>query len=321
MKALEFVENKDSAAEFEFLWGQKMVLAGNSYWLRRLCLDRLSVAWKEWPSEEIGWDELQGQWSENGLFGPRFFVVDRAEGGEKKMAKLKGGSPHRLAVLASEWKGKEADCVIDCDLPFARDLADWLQLRARQQGYELLREAATILAQQGELCEVELQKLVCYAGGRNVITRADAEALVCTATGEARAWQILGELKVGGNPWPIFDAIFAACEDERETAFAFVSQLGGPLKRLVKAVQCRRAGKSGAEAFEVAGIETYRQGEAARTIGFLKKRLFSVYDWLLEIDGALKGSQRPKVLCAVFVANLLGKPEGKATSGAASSSS
>ncbi len=309
VKALEFIEDGNLAADFEFLWGQKLVFAGNSYWLRRLCLDRLRRAWSDFALEETTWDLIDGLWIEHGLFGARLFVIEGVSQ-EKKHAKLRGLSPNRLAVLTETWKG-EADAVIDCDLPFARDLADWATRAARKRGYELVAEAAALVARTGDLCGIELDKLLDYAGSRSVVTRQDAELLICTAHGEARAWSIMAELKEGGNPWGILESMFEGDEDERKTAFAFALQLQGPLTRLTRAVALRRAGKSPQEAFDQAGIESYRAGEAARTIGFLRKRLFRVYDWLLELDMALKGrgdaqAMRPRTLCVRFVAKLLG---------------
>lgn len=180
----------------------------------------------------------------------------------------KGPPEYRLPLWCVEW----------CQSQYGKKLTT----PAAQLLVELVGPAMGVLDQ-------ELQKLKDFVGDRPAIDLPDVDGL----TGRSRGANVFKILDAIGDGKPaaalrILTDLFA----EGEAPLAILGALGFQLRKLARAARMHHGGMNLEEALTRGGVPTWPQArESARKqmrhLGM--GRLLKLYDWLLEIDGGLKG--------------------------------
>jgi DNA polymerase-3 subunit delta len=198
---------------------------------------------------------------------------------------------------------------IACKPPRADALAPWcMEWSASRHGKELAPPAARLLvdlvgADMG-LLDQELAKLAVYAGDAARIETADVDKLVGSSRSE--------------NTWKIFDLIGTgqaalALEllnrllDQGEEPLRLLGAFSLQLRRLAQAGRLHAQGVSLGESLEQAGVPPFARRQAEQQMRHLgRRRLDSLYDWLLQADAGIKGASPlpPRTLMERLVVQL-----------------
>lgn len=195
----------------------------------------------------------------------------------------------RLAKLLGE------QGAIACKAPKADELVKWCTAWARtEHGKSLPAQAARLLAdlvgpEMGLLAQ-ELAKLAAFAGDSTRIEAADVDRLVGSSR-EEDAFRIF-ELIGSGQTGPALEMLNRQL-DRGEEPLRLLAAYGWRLRRLAQAGRLSAQGVPLGDALEQVGLAAYptarRQAEQQmRHLG--RRRLDSLYDWLLQTDFGIKGA-------------------------------
>jgi DNA polymerase-3 subunit delta len=237
-------------------------------------------------------------------------------------------APSELGVLVLDVKSfpantKLAKAVpeaahIVCKAPDERKLPAWLPTWCvtwcqSQYGKKLTMQAAQMLVElvgptMGVL-DQELQKLKEFVGGRPTIDIKDVDEL----TGRSREANVFKIMDAIGDGQPATALkILAELFEEGNEPLGLLGALGYQLRRIARVARMHKQGMSMEEAMGKAGVGNWAQARAAtqkqmRHLGW--NRLDKIYDWLLEVDGGLKGgSPLPERLQVERLVVRLAKP-------------
>jgi DNA polymerase-3 subunit delta len=180
----------------------------------------------------------------------------------------KGPPEYRLPLWSVEW----------CQTQYGKKLTT----PAAQLLVELVGPAMGVIDQ-------ELQKLKDYVGDRPTIDVPEVDGL----TGRSRAANVFKILDAVGDGKPAAALkILSGLFEEGEAPLAVLGALGFQLRKLARAARMHQQKVALEDALTKAGVPTWPQArESARKqmrhLGM--NRLLKLYDWLLEVDGGLKG--------------------------------
>ena len=194
-----------------------------------------------------------------------------------KLAKAVPEPAHIFCKSPSEYK-LPAWCAAWCQSQYGKKLS----VPAAQMLVELVGPTMGVLDQ-------ELQKLKDFVGERKTIDVQDVDEL----TGRSRGANVFKIMDAIGDGRPAAALkILSELFEEGESSLAILGAMGFQLRKLARAGRMYTQGLHIDEAMTKAGIPTWPQArESARKqlkhLGV--NRLDKLYDWLLEVDGGLKG--------------------------------
>jgi DNA polymerase-3 subunit delta len=193
----------------------------------------------------------------------------------------------RLAKLLGE------SMAVACKTPPVQRLPEWcVGWCAEQNGKTLAVPAARLLVDlvgpDMGLLDQELAKLAAYAGGASRIEAADVDRLVGSSRAE-NTWKIFDLIGTGqaGAALTLLNRLL----DQGEDPLRLLGAFGWQLRRLAQAARLHAQGVPLGDALEQAGVHAHRRREAEQQMRHLgRRRLDSLYDWLLQTDFGLKGA-------------------------------
>jgi DNA polymerase-3 subunit delta len=207
----------------------------------------------------------------------------------------------------------DADATIACKSLPAHRLVPWcVQWAATTHGKQLRREAAQLLLDlvgpdMGQL-DQELTKLAIYAGSAAAIEARDVDALVGSSR-EENLWKIFDAIAQANaaGALAILDRLFEQGEEPLRILGAFSMQL----RRLAQAARLTEQNLPLSSALERVGVSAYNLKGCQQQLRHLgRRRVDRLYDWLLEVDLGLKGSNQlpPRTLLERLVVRLVRQP-------------
>jgi DNA polymerase-3 subunit delta len=209
----------------------------------------------------------------------------------------------RLAKLLGE------SGAIACKTPKSEELLKWcVEWSASHHGKALAAAAARLLVDlvgpDMGLLDQELAKLAAYVGKAGRIETADVDRLVGCSR-EENTWKIFELIGAGqaGASLTLLGRLFDQGEDPVRLMGAFSMQL----RRLAQAARLNSQGVAIGEALDRAGVPPFARRQAEQQMRHLgRRRLDSLYDWLLQTDFGLKGGSAlpPRTLMERLVVKL-----------------
>jgi DNA polymerase III subunit delta len=183
---------------------------------------------------------------------------------------------------------------IVCKGPAEYRLAQWcVEWCQTQYGKKLTTPAAQLLVElvgpAMGVIDQELQKLKGFVGDRATIDVPEVDSI----TGRSRGANVFKILDAVGDGKPaVAIKILTELFEEGEAPLAILGAMGSQLRKLARAARMHNGQMALDEALTKAGVPTWPQArESARKqmrhLGM--SRLLKLYDWLLEVDGGLKG--------------------------------
>jgi DNA polymerase-3 subunit delta len=193
----------------------------------------------------------------------------------------------RLAKLLGE------SGAIACKAPKTEALPRWCtEWAATQYGKTLPEPAARVLVDlvgpEMGLLDQELNKLSAAVGGISRIEAADVDQLVGSSRTEDvwKIFDLIGSGRVGGA----LDMVNRLL-DQGEDPLRLLGAFGYQLRRLAQAARLTTQGTSIGQALEQVGVwPSARRGAEQQMRQLGRRRLDSLYDWLLETDFGIKGA-------------------------------
>jgi DNA polymerase III subunit delta len=313
MDALAFIEKNGHVRRQPFY-----VLSGDEDFLKRRVLSILvplvvgdadpQYAVSTFPGDKTDFSSVRNELDSVSFFSERrLVVVDQADPFVtefRPQLEAYVAEPSELGVLVLDVKSfpgntKLAKAVpeashIVCKSPAEYKLpawcAEWCQ---SQYGKKLTMPAAQMLVElvgstMGVL-DQELQKLKEFVGNRPAIDIKDVDEL----TGRSRGANVFKILDAIGDGQPATALkILTELFEEGEAPLAILGALGFQLRKLARAGRMYKQGLNIEEAMTKAGVPTWPQARdgARKQLKHLgTNRLDKLYDWLLEVDGGLKG--------------------------------
>jgi DNA polymerase-3 subunit delta len=209
----------------------------------------------------------------------------------------------RLAKLLGE-----AGTIV-CKTPKAEELAKWCtEWSEAQHGKPLAPAAARLLVDlvgqdMGQL-DQELAKLSVYVGEATRIESTDVDKLVDNSRA-ADTWKILDLIGAGRTAESL--TLLNRLLDQGEDPLRLLGALSWHLRRLVQAARFMAQGTPLGDALEQAGVQPYARRQAEQHMRHMgRRRLDSIYDWLLQTDFGIKGASPlpPRTLLERLVVQL-----------------
>jgi DNA polymerase-3 subunit delta len=198
---------------------------------------------------------------------------------------------------------------IACKTPKSEELLKWcVEWSASYHGKPLAAAAARLLVDlvgpDMGLLDQELAKLAAYAGTAGRIETADVDRLVGCSR-EENTWKIFELIGTGrvGASLALLGRLFDQGEDPVRLMGAFSMQL----RRLAQAARLNSQGVAIGEALDRAGVPPFARRQAEQQMRHLgRRRLDSLYDWLLQTDFGIKGASPlpPRTLMERLVVKL-----------------
>ncbi len=210
----------------------------------------------------------------------------------------------RLAKLLGE------SGAIVCKTPRSEELLKWcVEWSASHHGKTLAAAAARLLVDlvgpDMGLLDQELAKLATYAGTASRIEAADVDHLVGSSRAE-NTWEIFDRIGAGraGDSLVLLNRLLDQGEDPlRLLGRAFSMQL----RRLAQAARLNSQGVALGEALDRVGVPPFARRQAEQQMRHLgRRRLDSLYNWLLQTDFGIKGASPlpPRTLLERLVVQL-----------------
>ncbi len=198
---------------------------------------------------------------------------------------------------------------IVCKTPKSDELPKWcMEWSASHHGKALAAPAARLLVDlvgpDMGLLDQELAKLAAYAGTASRIEAADVDHLVGSSR-EENTWKIFDLIGAGqaGASLVLLNKLFDQGEEPVRLLAAFSLQL----RRLAQAARLNVQGVAIGDALERVGVPPFARRQAEQQMRHLgRRRLDSLYDWLLQTDFGIKGgsSLPPRTLLERLVVKL-----------------
>ena len=154
------------------------------------------------------------------------------------------------------------------------------------------------------LLDQELNKLSAAVGGISRIEAADVDQLVGSSRTEDvwKIFDLIGSGRVGGA----LDMVNRLL-DQGEDPLRLLGAFGYQLRRLAQAARLTTQGTSIGQALEQVGVwPSARRGAEQQMRQLGRRRLDSLYDWLLQADAGIKGASPlpPRTLMERLVVQL-----------------
>ncbi|MBX3005264.1 MAG: DNA polymerase III subunit delta [Anaerolineales bacterium] len=197
--------------------------------------------------------------------------------------------------------------VREFNLPQGAQLANWLVVRARELGGELLPPAAAALAQlqasDRQAAENELHKLLAYAAYQRPISVDDVQR-VCLSSGEHGDFFALADALSANNGTRAMQALLPLLE-ERDLILLYFSMVGH-FRGLLQSRDLLDAGRNEADIAKQLHMHPYRAKKlAAQARLFSAATLERIYARLQAYDEQIKtGEMEPALAMQTFVAEL-----------------
>jgi DNA polymerase-3 subunit delta len=280
------------------------------------------------PGDKAAWAPVLDDLQTLPFLGPRRLVV--VEGAdpfvsrersrlEKYVTAHPPGSAPPAGVLVLELQSLPSNTklakllgdkgAIACKAPRPEELLKWCTEWSQQRhGKELAAPAARLLvdlvgADMG-LLDQELAKLAVYAGSAARIETADVDKLVGSSRSE-NTWKIF-DLIGTGQAGPALELLNRLL-DQGEEPLRLLGAFSMQLRRLAQAARLSAEGVSLGDALEQAGVPPFARRQAEQQMRHLgRRRLESLYDWLLQTDFGIKGASPlpPRTLMERLVVQL-----------------
>src|SRR5262245_1476293 len=259
-----------------------------------------------YPGEEANWSTVRSELDTLPFLSPRRvivieqadpFVTEHRAQLEKYITKPSKGTlileVHTWASNTKLAKALPDDVSIACKALKPFQLPPWCVQRAQAEYQKKLSTAgAELLADLIEpslgLLDQELAKLATYVGDRAAIDVDDVDIL-CGRSRSAETFKVFNAIGEG----KIADAlaILHRLRDEGEEPIAILGAFSWQLRRLAQAARFIKQGESVQQALAQAGARDFAMKGWEQQMKHLgMKRLEKLYDWLLELDLGLKGS-------------------------------
>jgi DNA polymerase-3 subunit delta len=276
--------------------------------LRKRCFGEgeESLGWSLLTGEEANFAEVRDELSTLGFLSEhRLVQIDQAD---KFVTEYRAQlekyvvEPSRHGVLVLEVKSWPAttklaklvpsDATLVCKAPVKYKVPEWCVRWAKtSQGKQLSQAAARLLVdfigEELGLLDQELGKLATYVGAANKIDVDDVHKIVGNSRAES-IWKILDSIGAG-NPneaLHLLDRLFVQGEEPLRMLGAFSFQL----RKLAQAGLLASGGMGVGAALAQAGVQPFALRGAEQQLRHIgKRRAARLYDWLLEVDGGLKG--------------------------------
>jgi DNA polymerase-3 subunit delta len=198
---------------------------------------------------------------------------------------------------------------IVCKTPKAEELPKWcVEWSAAQHDKPLAAAASRLLvdlvgSDMGQL-DQELAKLAAYVGSAARIETQDVDRLVGSSRAED-TWKIFD--LIGGGRMAEALAMLNRLLDQGEDPLRLLGAFSWHLRKLAQAARLVAQGSSVADALEQAGVQPFARRQAEQQMRHLgRRRLDSLYDWLLQTDFGIKGASTlpPRTLLERLVVQL-----------------
>lgn len=257
-----------------------------------------------YPGEEANWSTVRAELDTLPFLSPRrVIVIEQADPFvteyraqlEKYITKpSKGTLILDVRTWASNTKLAKAlpdDVSIACKAFKPVQLPPWCVQRAQSEYKKKLSTAGAhllidLIEPSLGLLDQELAKLATYVGDRTTIDADDVDIL-CGRSRSAETFKIFNAIGEGKTAEAL--AIFHRLRDEGEEPIAILGAFSWQLRRLAQAARLIKQGERVQQALSQVGIFNMNSAEQQmKHLGM--KRLEKLYDWLLELDLGLKGS-------------------------------
>lgn len=313
MDALAFIEKNGKVKR-----QQVYVLSGDEDFLKRRALAILvplvvgdaegEYAVSTFPGDKTDFSTVRNELDSVSFFSERrLVVIDQADPFVtefRPQLEAYVAEPSEMGVLVLDVKSFPSNTKLAKAIPEAGHIvckspaeyklpawcADWCQT---QYGKKLTVPAAQMLVElvgstMGVL-DQELQKLKDFVGERQTIEIGDVDEL----TGRSRGANVFKIMDAIGDGQPATALkILTELFEEGEPPIGILGALSFQIRKLARAGRMYRQGLNIEDAMTTAGVPGWPQARdsARRQLKHLGvNRLDKLYDWLLEVDGGLKG--------------------------------